>query len=870
MNHAPGARHEIISLLKGCQVVQELKPASHAVKRLPARWSLASLLGLGLTCLGLMVMCGWIFQVRSMVEIRSGLVAMTFNTALCFTLSGVALVMPPVLARPLPRLQGMVGVFLIGLSSLILIEHLTDTSLGVDWAFIHTWLHDGNIRPGRLAPNTAVGFMLAGGCLLLLSHIDRHWRERLFQILLFCLLVVGLTGLIGYVLSPDQLFGWARSARMALHTAVGMVLLAAALWSNWSQNSQLQEGGFLPAEEKIAFMSAAILCVVTLASGLTGFVFQQTILENALRDKLQFRLNDQIGLFKSILVRAGNVAESAAEDERLLDAAEHFAHDTSNTHARNDFIAETQRLLHNGFQSVALLTPDGRALYAPGGLNEDKPVQDVPPASANMTQPKVARLDLPGNPGQQAAMIWDGQLRLRTDGTLARGEQVFARLVLYQHLPVMQTQLFDLHGLGQTGELALCSGQGDKLLCLPTGRQSTPYLIRRTNFVGKPLPMNYAVNGETGLIATFDYKGNNVMAAYAPVGPNLGLVVKQDTAELYAVIRTQLKFVIPALLLLTMLGAWLMRSQIRPLAQRLSASENQARERQLEINTVVNSVGEGIMTINEEGMIESFNSAAADIFGYATHEVIGQPLQMLMPPQMRMQHAAGMREYLHSGKGKVVGRPKLEMPGLRRDGTEFTLELTVNEIRFATRRVFVGVVRDITERKQFEEKLIFLAQYDVLTGLPNRALFMDRLSGAMLRASRNRTALAVMFLDLDGFKNVNDTLGHHSGDALLRQFGGRLCMAVRKSDSVARLAGDEFTVILEGLRDPEHDTREVAEKIIATMEAHFELGEHQVRVTTSIGLAIRADGEVDMENLLRRADDAMYRAKQSGKNRWCV
>lgn len=851
-------------------MAEELKSVNLAAAPVVARWSLAPVLGLVLTCLGLMVITGWLLQVRAMVEIRSGLVAMTVNTALCFTLSGLALLMPAILNRRLPRWQGTVGLFLIGLSSLILIEHLTDTGLGVDWAFMHTWLHDGNIRPGRLAPNTAIGFMLAGGCLLLLSRITRHWQERLFQILLFSLLVVGLTGLIGYVLSPDQLFGWARSARMAIHTAVGMILLATALWSSWNAHGQVQAAGFLAAEEKIAFMSAAILCVVTLASGLTGFVFQQTILENALRDKLQFRLNDQIGLFKSILVRAGNLAESAAEDERLFDAAEHLALDSSNTAARNAFMVEIQRLLHNGFQSATLLTPDGHVLYAPGGQTEDKPITGILSGTATMTQPKVALLDLPGNIRQQAALLWDGQLRLRTDGKLARNEHVFARLVLYQHLPVLQTQLFDLHGLGQTGELALCSGQGDKLLCLPSGRQSTPYLIRRTNFTGQPLPMNYAVNGETGLIATFDYKGNNVMAAYAPVAPNLGLVVKQDTAELYAVIRTQLKFVIPALLLLTLLGAWLMRSQIRPLAQRLSDSENQARERQLEINTVVNSVGEGIMTINEDGIIESFNAAAADIFGYATHEVIGQPLQMLMPPALRGQHEAGMREYLRGGNPKVIGRPKLEMPGLRRDGSEFTLELTVNEIRFASRRVFVGVVRDITERKQFEEKLIFLAQYDVLTGLPNRALFMDRLSGAMLRASRNRTALAVMFLDLDGFKSVNDTLGHHSGDALLRQFGGRLSMAVRKTDSVARLAGDEFTVILEGLRDPEHDTREVAEKIIATMEAHFELGEHQVRVTTSIGLAIHAGGEVDMEILLRRADDAMYRAKQSGKNRWCV
>lgn len=836
----------------------------------PAGAALAPLLGLFLAALGLMVMSGWILQVRTLVEIHRGLVAMTFNTALCFTLCGVVLLLPSMLGRPLPRLQRGVGLFLLVLPGLILLEHLSDTGFGIDWVFLHVWLQDGNTRPGRLAPNTALGFLLAGSCLLLTPHINSPWRELLLQVLLFCLLAIGLTGLIGYVLSPDQLFGWARSARMALHTAVGMVLLALALWSNWNHNAERKDGCYLGDEEKIAFMSAAILCVVSLASGLTGFVFQQTILENALRDKLQFRLNDQLGLFKSILVRAGNVAESAADDERLLDAAGRLAREPGNGTARAAFMVEVQRLLHNGFQSVVLLAPDGRVIYAPGEQSGNRLADEWAMATPNTAPPGSARMALPGNASQTAALIWDGQLRLRTDSKLVHRDQVFARLILSQHLPVMQTQLFDLHGLGQTGELALCAGQQQKLLCLPTGRQSTPYLINRINYVGQPLPMSLAVNGETGLIATFDYKGNNVMAAYAPVGPNLGLVVKQDTAELYAVIRTQLKFVIPALLMLTLLGALLMRSQIRPLAQRLATSENHAREQQLEINTVVNSVGEGILTVNQDGIIESFNAAAASIFGHAAVDVIGQPLQMLMPPELRAQHQAGMHHYLQGGEARVIGKPKLEMPGLRKDGSVFTLELTVNEIRFANRQVFVGVVRDITERKQFEEKLIFLAQYDALTGLPNRALFMDRLSGAMLRARRNSTALAVMFLDLDGFKNVNDTLGHHSGDVLLKQFGSRLGTAVRKTDTVARLAGDEFTVILEGLRDPECDTRDVAEKIVAAMDAPFELGEHQVRVTTSIGLAIHAAGEVDMESLLRRADDAMYRAKQSGKNRWCM
>ena len=188
----------------------------------------------------------------------------------------------------------------------------------------------------------------------------------------------------------------------------------------------------------------------------------------------------------------------------------------------------------------------------------------------------------------------------------------------------------------------------------------------------------------------------------------------------------------------------------------------------------------------------------------------------------------------------------------------------------AHRRLFVGIMRDITEQKQIEKKLVFLARNDTLTGLANRTLFMDRLSDASLRANRNRTALGVMFLDLDGFKQINDTMGHHNGDELLKQFATRITAAVRKTDTVARLGGDEFTILLEELTTPELGMETIADKIIAAIRSPFLLDGNAVVVTTSIGLAIHIPGEFNGEELLRRADFAMYKAKNSGKNRWSM
>ncbi len=823
---------------------------------------LPTLLGLLLLGLGLEVIAGWLLQVRAMVEIRVGLVAMVFNTALCFTLSGLALALPGLLKRPLVRLQTAIGVLLIGLPLLILLEHLLDTSLGIDWAFLHTWLHDGNTRPGRLAPNTAIGFMLTGSCLILVNRITTRWREILFQVNTFSLLAVGLTGLIGYLLSPDQLFGWARSARMALHTASGMILLALALWGSWHHQRGKQTYGFLGLDEKIGFMSAAVMCVVALVAGLTGFVLQQSILEASQRDKLQFRLNGQLGMLQVSLAQAQHQATRAAQDERWHAAAQARVQawpGQAAKPAQSGSWPEFDALLRHGFVSAQLALPDGTVIYATGQ-----------PMHANAT-----RLSLPGYNDRQVSLVWDGSLSLRSSLPLTKNGVVFSTLTLAQAMPGIQSLMFDLRGLGSTGEVMLCAAQlvrAKWVTCLPSGRQAQPFQLgpgQIANVGGQTIPVSKAIAGQSGLDTAIDYRGKNVLAAYAPVAPNLGLVVKQQSAELYGIIRNQLGLLILLLLFLLLSGTIVMRSLIRPLVQRLRASETQAREQRLEINTVLESVGEGIMTINEAGNIESYNLAAANIFGYTAQEVIGQSLTMLMPEELRQAHRTGLQRYLESGIARVIGQAALEMVGQHKSGERFTLELTVNEIRYEARRIFVGVVRDITERRRTEEKLIFLAQYDILTGLPNRALFMDRLCGAMLRASRSRTALAVMFLDLDGFKAVNDTLGHHSGDELLRKFGERLSLAVRKSDSVARLAGDEFTVILEGLNQPENDTREVAEKIINAMQQHFDLGEHQVKVTTSIGLAIHQSGEADLNELLRRADDAMYRAKQRGKNCWC-
>ncbi len=176
-----------------------------------------------------------------------------------------------------------------------------------------------------------------------------------------------------------------------------------------------------------------------------------------------------------------------------------------------------------------------------------------------------------------------------------------------------------------------------------------------------------------------------------------------------------------------------------------------------------------------------------------------------------------------------------------------------------------SMISDITALKKVENQLRVLARFDSLTGLPNRSHFEDKLLEAMARSSRNQRMMAVMFLDVDHFKSINDTMGHHSGDIVLREVALRLQRCVRKTDTVARLAGDEFTIILEGLQ-AEEESAVVANKIIHAMQAEFIVGESLRTVTVSIGIAIRRIDETDPELLLQRADKALYAAKSAGRN----
>ncbi|WP_295640668.1 diguanylate cyclase [uncultured Methylibium sp.] len=314
----------------------------------------------------------------------------------------------------------------------------------------------------------------------------------------------------------------------------------------------------------------------------------------------------------------------------------------------------------------------------------------------------------------------------------------------------------------------------------------------------------------------------------------------------------------------------------------LDISERRAAELQLVEalawkRAMLDSAGFGVIAVDTTGVIRSVNPAALDMLGYRADELIGTatPERLHDPAELAARAAELSAEFGRpitplqalGAKARLGPPDEREWTYLRKDGSRFPVGLTVSAIRADAGRItgYLALAIDITERKRAEETIRHLAHHDPLTGLPNRSLLADRLDVALRRAQRNGERVAVMALDLDHFKRINDTLGHAAGDRLLQAVAERLLASVRPSDTVARMGGDEFVVLLDGIRGSA-DIEPIASAILQRMAQPVVDGPNELLVTTSLGVAVYPDSAATAAVLLEQADAAMYEAKSAGRN----
>ncbi|WP_296227832.1 bifunctional diguanylate cyclase/phosphodiesterase [Ralstonia sp. UBA689] len=432
----------------------------------------------------------------------------------------------------------------------------------------------------------------------------------------------------------------------------------------------------------------------------------------------------------------------------------------------------------------------------------------------------------------------------------------FAGVMVVSVSPEQFASFSNSLAIGKDGAATIIKESGQVIARVPNPDMGIekPPRVRHFNQAGSPESGSYRViSGTDGVERIVGYHHVPEIGLYFLIGESVASVL----APYQSYRQTALAEAVASTLLIALLYLTLRRS----IAERKRHVEDMRLA-----SLVYASSSEAMMVTTLDGNIVDVNPAFTVTTGYTTQELKGQSSEVIRSECNDEAVVDAMRAAV-ADKGTWSGEYLIR----RKDGSEFPALLTIDTFGGLTdgkpRRV--ALIHDMTEKKRAEEVIWRQANFDALTDLPNRHLFYDRLRQEIERARQSSAQLALLFIDLDRFKEVNDTLGHDHGDVLLKEIARRISAVVRGTDTVARLGGDEFTVILPNLPDP-GAAAPIIRSLLARIAAPLRLGEESVEVSASIGLALYPRDADSAESLLVRADQAMFSAKSAGRNQWAV
>ncbi len=836
-----------------------------------ARFS--GLLGLGVSAAGFLVLLDWAFDIPSLSSLLPDLVAMKANTAAAFVLSGVCLWMSRPRAevaplRPIDWVAPTMAVMVLSLGLLTLGEYAFGWNLGIDQMLFDDPLPSpATAAAGRMAPMTAVNLTLLGAALVLID-IDMLGGKRPSNWLALGIAASSFVAILGYLYGVDSLYKIAALTSMALHTAIMFVVCSIALVCARPGSAFVRQ---ITNDTAGGLIRRRLLPAAILVPPFIGWLRWQG--EHAGYYSTAFGL--AIFAASNVVIFATLVWWSARTLQRI--------------HERRVAVSKTsawqQAMLNSADFAVISTDPLGviRTInagassmlgYATGELIGATPAILHDPAEvAARARALSQELGYAVEPGFE---VFVAKARRgftdENDWTYVRkdGSRFLVRLSI--------TPLTDA-----SGQLSGFLGIGKDLSAQKIAEEALRESERRLRLITDNLP---------AMVAYIDHEGKyrfaNVMvgqvfgvdaatligrsmreirgeAGYVHIADEVARALRGEQVSFENPVHTKGREFIYHSIYVPDVGT---DGTVRGFyAMSVDITDRKTAEKQLvaseaRLQMITDNVPALISYIDREHRFRFNNSTYARWLDRPLAEITGRKLDEVYDASMYEL----FRPHLEKALAGTPASFEFASPALGR----FIRGTYIPDLNSQNEVIGVyGLINDVSMQQEIEAKLRQLAQFDSLTGLANRSRFNDKLADAIARSERSGEALALIFLDLDRFKAINDTIGHHGGDLVLQEFAKRVAHCVRSTDTVARLAGDEFVIILESLKHT-GDAGLVAAKIVASMEAPFRIFNEQRAVSTSMGIAVRRPGETDGAALLQRADAVLYRMKASGRGHFLV
>ena len=834
---------------------------------------------------GCVVLSGWVFHVEPLKSVLPGLVTMKVNTALGVAFSGMALwlLLPGGSLTRRTQIGRFLAILIVLLSAVTLSEYLFGWDLRIDQLLLPDSGSPGTTYLGRMAPTTATAFFAIGLALLLLDWNTRR-GHRPAQVLTLWSGMIAMMAIIGYIYHATALYRILLYTQVALHTASALLVLSVAILFARPRAGIARD---LTSEGSGGVMARRLLPAVLFIPIFLGWVALKGQVAGLFGEELGLALYATATTFvfaAMVWLTARKINEeyerrSAAEIEiRELNISleARVAERTRALELQTAVLAQHAALLDLAHEAVIVRDMDNRILF----WNRGAEIMYAWPSklAVGRNSYELLKTELPQpleeiQPQLLQRGYWEGEvvhytrdgiplnvssrwaLQRDTDGTPVR------ILAINQDITGRKQAEFKLHSLTERLSLATAVARvgvwGWDLATNALAWDATMF-----DLYGFPpvIPMQYErwaavvhpddlAATEAALQKTVAEKSQGSLE-FRIIQPNGSVRIISAVERVVLDERGNAGSVI---------GVNMDITERKEAAEALFVEKERAQ-------VTLNSIGDAVICTDISGNITFLNTVAEKMTGWAWQEAWGRPMaEVFLILDATSRETIPNPMQLAIGQDRIMSLPSNCML-IRRDGFEIPIEDSVAPIHdhqgHATGAVIV--FRDVSATKAMALLMTHSAQHDFLTGLPNRMLLSDRIKQAIIAAPRHKKKVVVLFLDLDGFKHINDSLGHQIGDKLLQSIAKRLSDCVRGSDTVSRQGGDEFVVLLSEVEQAEDAAITARRMLEAVAEAH-PIDNHDLHVTTSIGVSVYPDDGLNPETLIKNADTAMYQAKENGR-----